>query len=128
MNILRKACFALFVFIAVSVTFTSCDKDKDDEKKTVENGYLEGSVWTMIDGSITSSYEFTSDGDGVYVFKNTSASINNRTVFTYVYTHEERVGAIQLSKNRVAFSISEDYETMTAISTNGSTNVCTRQK
>jgi len=128
-NFLRKACFVLFTTLALSGAFTSCNK-ADDVMKTVENGYLEESLWTFTNSAGSKgTYKFISGSDGVYSFTNSYDGKTSTSNFTYVYAPKERVGAISFtnSNNKVAFSISEDYKTMTATSTNGESAICKRQ-
>jgi hypothetical protein len=118
----------------VSITFTSCDKDGDDEKKIEENGYLAGSVWTENSSSgryrLSVSFNFISGSKGSYVATMTDSPTTSFD-FTYVYTHNDKVGAIEASnasKTKYGFSISDDDKTMTVTRSDGTVYYCKRQE
>ena len=124
----RIVCFAVLAVVFSSI-FVACSSSDDKNSKTVENGYLEGSLWTFTNSAGSKgSYSFNSSSDGVYKFTNSYDGKTSTSNFTYGYAPKERVGSLSFTNSsyKVAFSISEDYKTMKAISTNGESATLTR--
>ena len=119
----------LFSILILSTLFTACNDDNDAD---VKKGKLSGSSWvaknsfssTTGNNEYTYTITFTSDEIGKrteigwYQVINAATwqmgpkqQVDKSSNFTYVYSPELRTGVIEYSsKNKVIFSISDDFK------------------
>lgn len=95
MKAITKYLMMMFAMLAMSVSFSSCGEDGDDE---IIEEPVSGVVgrWSTSDGSVI--FYFDKDGTGTWTTISRDSNGNSATVnYNFVYTYNESTGVLKVS-------------------------------